>query len=137
METDKPQTEMEKPIGMALVICDQIITEEKTQKKTLVGTFNRIHASEIPFTLPGMAVFVSLTNGKGEIPILLKCVSQETNEAVFQIKGKVTFPNPLHVHELVFNLKNVQFPHYGTYSFDLESENQFILGARVHLQENE
>ena len=134
MQADKTQTE--SPIGMAMVICDQIITEENTEKKTLVGTFNRIHASEIPFPLPTMSVFVSLTNGKGEIPIRLRCVSQETGEEVFQINGKVTFPNLLHVHELVFNLKNVHFPHYGTYSFDLESEGQFLLGARVHVQES-
>jgi hypothetical protein len=38
----------EKPMGIALIICDQVIVDAKTHEKTLVATFNRITAPDFP-----------------------------------------------------------------------------------------
>jgi hypothetical protein len=38
----------EKPIGEALILCDQIITEAITNKKSLIGIFNFIAAPQFP-----------------------------------------------------------------------------------------
>src|SRR5436305_596684 len=55
-----------KPVPMAIVICDQIIEDRLTGKKTLVGLFNSIAARSFPCTHATMSVFVSLTEGRGK-----------------------------------------------------------------------
>ncbi len=41
------------PIGLAIVICDQIIEDKLTGKKSLIGIFNQIGNAE--FSLPSSA----------------------------------------------------------------------------------
>lgn len=119
-----------KPEGIALMICDQVITEAKTNKKTLVGVFNNVGAPQFPCRHSRMCIFVSLTGGHGQTTTEIRCVNESSEKVLFSAKGNVTFKDPNHVVEAVFELQNVVFPEPGLHSIDVLSDGQLVLQRR-------
>lgn len=102
-------------MGLALVVCDTIIEDKVTGKKTLVGLFDRIHTAKIPCVHPAMNVFVSLTGGRGQYPCEVVCRHTDNETVAFSARGNVTLRDPRQVVDLVFRLKGVRFPRADTY----------------------
>src|SRR5919198_1052031 len=61
----------ESPSCVAIVICNEVIEDKWTNNKTLVGLFNSIAAPGLPAHHHRMFIMVSLTDGRGEWPVLL------------------------------------------------------------------
>jgi len=43
-------------MGISLMICDQVITETETNKKSLIGVFNSISAGQFPCRHPKICI---------------------------------------------------------------------------------
>jgi len=126
MPAEKP-----RPIPLAMIICDTVLEDRLTGKKSLIGIFNNITVRQFPCQHPTMNIYVSLTEGIGEYQGCLRCLRLDTNETVINITGPIPFPNPLATVEFVFELKNVAFPVAGQYSFELLCDNQPVIGRKV------
>lgn len=50
---------IETPIGIALIVCDQIIQDIATGKRSLIGVFNLVYSAAFPFTLHKLCVLAS------------------------------------------------------------------------------
>jgi len=107
-----------RPVNLAIIVCDSIIDDRKTGKKTLVGVFNRIAAGSFPCVHHSLSVFVSLTDGRGEYEAELRCVNSATEQPIVEAKGKVGFRNPNDVVEIGFELRGLKFPEPGLYQFE-------------------
>src|SRR5260370_724173 len=103
----------EQPLGIAMVICEKVITEAGTNNKTLVSIFNSINGTTFPLRF-GMSVYVAMTNGSGDQRVKLKCLVGEG--LFFEVpEQKFHIKNPNDVIEFIFNLKTVTFPTAGLY----------------------
>ncbi len=125
----------EKPMGVAIIICDRVITETGTNNKTIVSTFNSIHAAKFPCIHQRMAVFVALTNASGVKEVNL--VLTHEGKTIIKFGGKVMFSGPNAVVELIFNLKGVPFPDPGTYCFEVHAGGDYIFESRFNLTKTE
>ncbi len=124
----------EIPLGVALIVCDRVITDAMTQEKTLVGTFSRISAPAFPCMHPRMTVFVGVQNGRGQIETEIKCVNEsDNNSVIFGMKGMIPFNNPNDVVEMAFQFQNLVFPKPGLHSIQFFCEGQLILQRRFNL----
>jgi hypothetical protein len=123
----------EKPIGKAIILCDQVIEDRETRKKTLVGIFTRLAASKAPIVHPAMSMYVALTNGHGIIPVkvLLKDAHSEDNREFFKVEGQVNFEHPNKIIEMVFNLRNLTFPKFSQYCFEVHANEEFIFESKL------
>jgi len=90
-------------------MCDTIIEDKHTGKKTLVGLFDRVHARRFPCVHPFMCVFVSLTGARGRFPCEAVCRHQDSHTTAFSAKGEVVMRDPRQVVDLVFRLSGVTF----------------------------
>ncbi|MGF1449155.1 MAG: hypothetical protein ACFB20_07025 [Opitutales bacterium] len=117
----------EKLDGLACVVCDQIIEDAATRKKTLVGIFNQIIARQWPFRHPSLVLFLSLTGGKGpyEVKVVLRS-DDETIGTVAEISGRETFDSPLDIVELSFTMNGLVFPSPGRYIFDVYGNEEYV-----------
>src|SRR6266436_5278754 len=110
----------EQPMAQALVICDQIIEEDRTQKKSLMGIFNIIWAATFPVQHPKMCVYASLTNGRGRMKMELRCIrvgdERSDDKQILSVSGPIEFPDPNQVVEMVFNLNGVLFERPGLHT---------------------
>lgn len=84
------------PVVSAMVLCDVAITEQTTNKKTLVGIFQRVNARTFPVP-QRMYIYAQLTDAQGTYVFRIEVVDIERNN----ILGTVT-TNPIEVpHRLI------------------------------------
>jgi hypothetical protein len=114
------------PLLLAILVCDEIIRDERSRKETLVGLFNTIHARAFPCVHSHLNVFVSLTNGHGVAPAELRLVARDTGQTLASLHGSVEFPTPLAVVHMNFEINNVTFPKAGRYSFDFFCRDELL-----------
>jgi len=126
--TDKPS-----PTGLAIVVCDQIIEDKLTNKKSLIGIFNQIGAGSFPCRHPHMAVFVSLTEGRGGCAARLRIAQEDAGTVVAELNGQIQFPDIHAVVELNFDLVGLTFPQPGLYSIEFYCDDALILERRFHV----
>ena len=62
----QPMVHKPVPDVLAMLVCDQIITDRLTGKQSLIGMFSKVHAVAFPATHPQLCVFVALTDGHGK-----------------------------------------------------------------------
>jgi hypothetical protein len=123
----------EKPIAESLVICDQIITEMGSNKKSLIGIFNSIASNNFPVQHSKLCVYAAMSNGRGEMTVDLRCVRMEDSAEIFRISGQMQFPDPNTVVELVATLVQLPFERAGLYTFELICEGDLLLEKRFNV----
>lgn len=117
-------------MGVALMICDQVITEAGTNKKSLIGVFNNVAARQFPCRHPRVCIFISITGGHGKAKTEVRCVNEQTGQALFGAEGEVSFANPNYVVEAVFEFNNVVFPSPGLHCIQVLSNGELVLLRR-------
>ena len=126
-------TEKASPSGLAIVVCDQIIEDKHTNKKSLIGIFNNIASPNFPCRHPQLCVFVSLTEGRGAYDARLRIANEETGITVAEVKGQIQL-NDIHaVVEVNFNLLGLEFQQPGLYSIEFYCDDALILERRFHV----
>lgn len=130
-------TTLETPMGLALVVCDTIIEDKLTGKKTLVGLFDRVHSAHFPCVHPAMSVFVSMTGGRGEYPCEILCQHMDGATLAFSAKGKVALSDPRKAVDLVFRLQGVRFPIAGVYWIRFLVDSVPIMMRQLLVQQQE
>lgn len=122
------------PISLGLLVCDTVITDAMTGKKTLVGIWNSLGATKFPHIIPNMNIFASLTNLEGENEVKIKMIAGNDN-VVFELPAKVPFKNPFETPELFFNLQNFRVAAPGTYELQLIVNNEVIASRLLIFRE--
>lgn len=123
----------ETPLGIALIICDRVITDAVTQEKTLVGTFNHIHAPSFPCIHHRMTVFVAITNGRGNLDAEIRCTNTDFNTIIFGMKGVIPFPDPNQVIEMAFQFNNLTFLKPGVHAVEFFCDKELVLHRRFQV----
>jgi hypothetical protein len=121
------------PSGLAIVICDQIIEDKLTSKKSLIGIFNNIAGQQFPCRHPQVCVFISITEGRGQYNARLRIINEETSAVVADVSGQLQFPDVHAVVELVFNLVGLVFPETGLYSIEFYCDDALVLERRFNV----
>ena len=127
----------ERPLVLALVLCDQIITEQLTLKKSLIGAFNSVGFESLPAFYPRMCVYAALTNGQGQTVAMLRCVCMDTPDGIgrtlWEVNAPIAFDNPNQVVEMCFELNKIAFDVAGLHSFELSCGGELLLERRFHV----
>jgi len=119
-----------KPILKAMLVCDMTIVEENTHKRTLIGLFDRIKASQFPSTHSSLSVYVQFREIEGIFDFMLELfdLDQEKSMNKALIKG-FKVQDRSRDCELVFNLLSLKFEHPGDYEFRIYV-NDLIFGQK-------
>jgi Family of unknown function (DUF6941) len=120
------------PTVLALLLCDQVIIDAQTQKKSLIGVFDNINwfGNPAPTTL---AVYAKLKDACGTYNFNIRVVSLKDESVVtnIEIKG-VSITNPLQSVELAFNMVGLRFHEPGKYEFQLYGNDVYL--SRVTME---
>ncbi len=127
----------EIPMGLALLVCDTIIQEKQTNKRSLIGLFDRLYTKNLPCVHPSLSIFVSLTSGRGDYACEVVCRHQETDTNALAVKGKVAFKDPMQVVDLVFNVQGVRFSNSGEYWLEFRVDNVPVMMRRIFIMQQE
>lgn len=127
---------MSKPVPevLSLLVCDQIITDRMTGKQSLIGMFSKIHTRGFPASHPQLCIFVMMTEGYGEVDVLLRVVdSNDSRAPIVEGKGKVRFKDPRAIANLSLQFHGLTFPEPGEYRIQLFAEGELLREARLEL----
>lgn len=128
----------ERPLVLALVLCDQIITEHQSMKKSLIGTFSSVTFGSLPAVYPRMFVYAALTNGQGKADAGLRCVFMDSPDGIgrplWEVSAPIAFDNPNRVVEICFELNGIAFKSPGLHTFELSCANELLIERRFQVQ---
>jgi hypothetical protein len=114
------------PEVLAMVLCDLIITDVETNKKSLIGLFDRVETTALPCVVHELHAYLCLTDGHGVLPVAIACVTVDGAEELFRGRTVVEFDDPLQVVELQFVFPNAQFPRAGEYRFQFLADGHLL-----------
>jgi len=117
------------PTLVSFLICDQVIDDRLSNKKSAIGIFNTILVPKVPTSIQQMAILASVTEIAGRAEMEIRLVRDADNQVLFSGRGAVEAPNPLAVVDLLFGIQGLRIPEAGQYAFELLSEGE-ILGRR-------
>ncbi|MHC4960351.1 MAG: DUF6941 family protein [Planctomycetota bacterium] len=103
----------------ALVVSLDKRRDEKTGRLDLIGVVGTLHVPTLPVQLPGVTVFVSLTNLQGEYRLALEFIDLEQDQLLVGVvqEEQFTVPEPLSVWSEVAELPGpIVIEHPGRYA---------------------
>lgn len=101
-----------------MLICDQTLVEEGTRKRSLIGLFDRVKATQFPTVHNAMSVYVQFREIEGVFDFTLELYDVTQDKTLNKAKvDKFKVPDKSRDCELVFNLLSVRFEHAGEYEF--------------------
>lgn len=127
---------MHRPVPdvLAMLVCDQIITDRLTGKQSLIGMFSKVHAVAFPATHPQLCVFVALTDGHGKTDLSIRIVdANDARPPIVEGKGTVEFKNPRAIANLSLQFHGLTFSESGEYRVQLWSGVELLREARLEL----
>lgn len=122
------------PIVKAFLICDQIIHDAQTGKKTLVGVFHELRADRFPAVHPVLWIYANLTDARGNYSFEIRFFDVERNNVLGRGNPpEINIPGPLQTTELSAQLRNIQLPGPGTYEFQLITNGDLIATKAIRV----
>ena len=123
----------QRPNAINLMLCDQVVFEQGTQKPYLLGVFTGVAAQQFPTAPQRFDLFAALTDGVGKVTITLTVVHLDTNEEIYAQQMAVEFLDPLQLVNLRFRVRQLMFDAVGTFLFALTMDDQEIAARRVRV----
>lgn len=131
-EEQQQRNTLPPPYPLAMVVCDNIHRDPGTGKSFLLGCFSVICASEFPAIHPCLALYVSVTNGRGTVPFRVQLVDvNEERDPIWVEENEFELPDPRVVLEMCFCLNNLTFTEPGEYRFQLFACKKFLMERRI------
>ncbi|GEM_PF-3421386 len=113
----------QQPKAISLMLCDQVVFEQGTQKPYLLGVFTGIAVDGFPTGSQRFDLFAAFTDGLGSVRMSLSVVHLETGEEVYGQRMTVKFPDPLQIVNVRIRIRQLAFESPGTYLFALTAAN--------------
>jgi hypothetical protein len=127
----------QKPVAIALLLCEQVIIEESTRNVTPINCFTRRRVGGSPVELFPFVAFAILTDGLGEVPLELRIERLDTFEAVFRRVLSYRFNDPLQTIRCIVRVRDFAFPEPGEYQLSLLTEDETLAQCKLVILEKE
>ncbi|MBQ27523.1 MAG: hypothetical protein CMH81_05205 [Nitrospiraceae bacterium] len=116
-----------RPSLQAIVVCDTIIEDRNTGKKSLVGIFTHLASKAFPCNYPSMSIYFCVTDAEGDYTFSLTLVHLDQNKQIAEnTLPTITIKNRLQIVDYGITILHVQFQSPGRYDFRLFANNEFI-----------
>jgi hypothetical protein len=113
------------PSVVAMLICDQIITEQVTNKKSLIGVFDKFFSPLFPTVFPRLSVYVKLADASGDYLFRLRIVKLKDESPLAEVRLDAKIPDTEEYAELALNM-GFLVPEQGKYEFQLYAGENYL-----------
>ncbi len=121
------------PTVLGLLVCEQVVIEERTHNVTLVNCFTRRNVEAFPSERQRFAVFAALTDGLGDIELKLVLQRLDTQQEIFQESRSLQFVDRLQEVRFLFRVATCSFPAAGRYDVILFASGSELARHRIDL----
>jgi len=114
------------PSVVAMLVCDQIIAEQGTGKKSLVGVFDNMYSPGFPVQTR-FAVYAKLVDlDQGQYKCRVRLVKLKDETLVADLTADLVINDPLSPAELAINMVGIIVPEAGKYEFQLYADDIYL-----------
>ncbi len=117
------------PTLLAFLICESVIHDAETQKKTVVGIFDRVLAAGAPVPM-NLGLYAKMVEGSGEYTFKFRMVNLKDEDPVVEVPVPGNWTMPQAPLELGVNFRGLVIPAFGSYEFQVYA-NGIYLGRSV------
>jgi hypothetical protein len=133
-EKDTSMPQGHRPLCLAIIICNEVIEDKRSNNKTLVSLFSRIGTKSIPCVHPRMFVMASLTDGHGTVPLVFRIVHLATQEHVVELRAEASFASPMDVSDVVLEFRNLPLKKEGSYAVEVLADGELLGMRRLYVE---
>lgn len=127
-------TDLVKPSVQALLVCDTVIEDSMTRKKSLIGLFTHLQAPAFPFQHPHLGLYFCLTDAQGTYQFDIDLVYLNTDQLVAKASlPGVEIADRLQISDFGINIPALVFPAPGRYEFRLSVDRQVVAQKDFHV----
>jgi len=113
------------PSVVAMLVCDHVITEMGTGKKSLMGIFEAIAAPTFPWAI-AFGIYAKLVDAEGDYDVLIRLVNLKDESKVAEMLAQAKGVSREAAWELVVNVAGIVLPEPGKYEFQLFTNDAFL-----------
>ncbi|MEM8885096.1 MAG: hypothetical protein AAGD14_13590 [Planctomycetota bacterium] len=124
------------PSVKAILICDQVIHELGSNKKSLIGIFEEVHLPQFPAPYPRIAVYVNLTDANGEYELEMRLLTETGDQVGAGKTPKVNIENPLATCEFALQVQNLVLPKPGQFEFQIFANGEFLASKTFRVRQS-
>jgi hypothetical protein len=114
-----------------LFLCDLLIVEAQTQKVSLINLFERVRAQSFPSPPRPFVVYAFLTDGFGDVELMIEIEGLSRMERVYSYTTRVRFPDRVTATHFKFTVTDCSFPRPGQYQVVLYANREPIAQTRL------
>jgi hypothetical protein len=120
------------PYHLALILCDAVHADPDTGKTTILGTLSYRQAVAFPLTIPALAVYAVLSDGRGVHLVSADWAGPDDAEMPgTRMEVEIDFTDPIVPYEITFPYADLTFDGPGLYAVRLEVAGEFIVERRL------
>ena len=115
------------PTLLAMLLCDSVIQDAATTKKSLIGIFAQANAFGFP-TAVNLSVFARLTDAEGKYRFRIDVVNLNENKTILSLPptNELEAKDQLAFVDLVLQIQGLPIPSPGKYEFQLWGNDVYL-----------
>ncbi len=125
------------PALVAFLVCDSVIQDGPSGKKTLVGVFSNILVENFPAAHASPWLFVKLIDCEGSYDVKFEFVRVSGQEILLEANGNLNATDRHSNTEFALQLPQLPIPAAGQYEFRLWMNEKFISNVRIDVDVQE
>lgn len=127
-------TDAPNPSIQAFLVCDSVIEDSLTKKKSLIGIFTHLQAVTFPFQHHQVGLYFCLTDAEGTYHLEIDLVYVNTDQLVCRASlPDIAIQDRLQIADFGINLPALLFPAPGRYEFRLRMNGRVIAQKDFHV----
>ena len=121
------ETSIYRPSVQAFLVCDCVIEDSATRKKSLIGIFTHLRSASFPFQHQQLGVYFCLTDAEGTYQFEIDLFFLNTNQLVCRATlPHIDIGDRLQISDFGINIPIIVFPAPGRYEFRLRIGHTII-----------
>jgi hypothetical protein len=122
------------PSVQSFLICDCVIEDSLTKKRTLIGIFTHLQALSFPFQHQQLGLYFCMTDAEGTYHFDIDLVYVHTDQLVCRASlPHVVIGDRLQISDFGINIPALVFPAPGRYEFRLRLDGHVIAQKDFHV----
>jgi hypothetical protein len=113
------------PVLVAALVCDVAVADPSTNKKNLIGIFDRINVGKFP-TERQMSLYMKVTDTEGDYDTEVRYLQVSSGKVLAKAEGKLHSENRLASIELIIQFPPLLIPEEGRYEFQVWANSMFL-----------
>jgi hypothetical protein len=123
----KPKGRRPPPVCKAILLCDQVIVDARTNKVSVIGIFTFFGLPQFPGQTFPVTAFLQLTNGIGKYALTVEIHDLSTGRVIARAElAEVEFEDRATKSNVVFSVPALPLQHPGIYDFVVLADDQEI-----------